>query len=274
MRPTGNGHRNLSVVRNKDLAARPLKRRLLSSKHQVAGRSHGKISIRHRGGGQRTHLRIVDFSLREKMNIPGKIKALEYDPKRTAYLALISFADGDYRYALAHSGAKVGDSISIAEKGKPITGHRLPLAVIPSGFSIFNVEITPGKGGQMVRSAGQSATLVSTDDERYAQVQMPSGEIRLFPKDSLATIGKASNEEHSLERIGKAGRVRRAGRRPQVRGKAMNPCDHPHGGGEGGASIGMKYPKTPWGAPALGVKTRSNKRTDRLVLTSRHRRKS
>jgi len=272
LKATSNGQRNMSYVDHSELAkGKPLKS-LLKKAKKVDGRSNGTISIRHRGGGTRSHYRMVDFSGVEKIGIPGTIEAIEYDPKRTARILLVLFKDGDRRYFLAHKGATVGDEVMVDTKAKAKDGNRMQLKNIPVGFSIFNVEITPKRGGQVVRSAGQSATLISLDGDK-AQVELTSGEIRLVEKTNFATIGTVSNEEHSLIRIGKAGRVRRMGRRPHVRGKAMNPNDHPHGGGEGGCPIGMKHPKTPWGAPALGVKTRKNKTNEKLILRSRHRAK-
>ncbi len=272
LKPNTNGQRDMSYVDTSELAKGKPRKSLLKKSNKVTGRSHGTISIRHRGGGTRSHYRIVDFNGTEKLGIPGKIEAIEYDPKRTAHILLLLFKDGDRRYFLAHKGAKVGDEVIVDTKAKAKDGNRMQIQNIPVGFSIFNVEIKEKRGGQAVRSAGQSATLISLDGDK-AQVELNSGEIRLITKTNFATIGIVSNDEHSLIRIGKAGRVRHQGRRPHVRGKAMNPNDHPHGGGEGGCPIGMKHPKTPWGAPALGVKTRKNKTNDKLILRSRHRAK-
>ncbi len=276
LKPNTNGQRDTVLVdRAQVTAKKPTVKRLLKPSRKITGRgSSGVITIRHRGGGTRSHYRMVDFNGSDKLGIPGKIKEIEYDPKRTAFISLVVFVDGDKRYQLAHKKAKVGDIVVTDIKAKAIEGNRMQLKNIPVGFRIYNLEITPKKGGQVVRAAGQSAKLVSLDGEK-AQVQMPSGETRLVDKTNYATIGIVSNEEHSLQKIGKAGRVRNKGRRPQVRGKAMNPCDHPHGGGEGGSPIGMAYPKTPWGAHALGVKTRKRKKaSDKLILISRHRAKS
>ncbi len=273
LKPTTNGQRNKSYVSGDQLTkgAQPLKS-LLTQGRKISGRGNHGITIRHRGGGTRSYIRIVDFNGTDKLGVPGKVKSIEYDPGRSAYIALIVFNDGDKRYHIAHKNMKVNDIVITDKKGKIKDGNRFQLQNIPVGFSIFNVEISPQKGGQVVRSAGQSATLVSLDGEK-AQVQLPSGEIRYVEKTNYATLGTVSNEEKSLIRIGKAGRVRHMGRRPQVRGKAMNPCDHPHGGGEGGCPIGLKHPKTPWGAPALGVKTRNKKKSNRLIVRSRHRAK-
>lgn len=275
LKPNTNGQRNTSINdRVQVTAKKPSVKSLLKASKKVTGRSKGTITIRHRGGGTRSKYRVIDFKGTDKLSIPGEIREIEYDPKRTAFIALVVFADGDKRYHLAHKTAKVGDAVITDIKAKAKDGNRMQLKNIPVGFSIFNVEITPNKGGQVVRSAGQKATLISLDGEK-AQVRLSSGEVRLVEKTNYATIGTVSNDEHSLEKTGKAGTVRLRGRRPQVRGKAMNPCDHPHGGGEGGCSIGMKYPKTPWGAHALGVKTRKKKlASDKLILVSRHRAKS
>ena len=271
---TTNARRNMVINdREQVTAKKPTVKSLLVKKNKVTGRAKGTISIRHRGGGTRIHYRKVDFSGLEKIGVPGTIAEIEYDPNRTAYLSLVNYKDGDKRYVLAHKGAKVGDTVITADKEKAKDGNRMKLLNIPVGFPVFNIEFQPGKGGQIIRSAGGQAKLVSLDGD-MAQIQLPSGETRLFSKDCYATIGVLSNEEKALEKIGKAGRVRNKGRRPQVRGKAMNPNDHPHGGGEGASSIGMKYPKTPWGAHALGVKTRSKKNnSNKLILVSRHRAK-
>lgn len=273
LKPVTNAQRGMDRLTNEQITAKkPSVKSLLVPKAKVTGRSNGTISIRHRGGGTRSHYRLVDFDGTGKLGIPGHITAIEYDPNRTALIALITFVDGEKRYQLAHKTAKVGDEVVTDVKAKAKDGNRMQLKNIPVGFSLFNIEITQGKGGQIVRSAGQSAKLVSLDGD-MAQVELPSGEIRYVTKTNFATIGVLSNEELSLMKIGKAGRVRHMGRRPQVRGKAMNPCDHPHGGGEGNTSIGMKHPKTPWGAPALGVKTRKNKTTNKYIVRSRHRAK-
>ncbi len=274
LKPNTNAQRDTSYVDGAQLTAKkPTIKRLLKRGKKVTGRANGTISIRHRGGGTRPQYRKVDFNGADKLTIPAKVKAIEYDPNRTAYIALICYADGEYRYVLAHRKMKVGDEVMTDEKTKIADGNRLQLENIPVGFLIYNIEMIPGKGGQMVRSAGGSAKLISLDGTK-AQIEFSSGEIRLFDKKCFATLGTLSNEEKSLIRIGKAGRVRNSGRRPQVRGKVMNPCDHPHGGGEAGNSIGMKYPKTPWGAHALGFKTRNPKKlSNKLIVRSRHRAK-
>ncbi len=251
--------------------ARPAKR-LLVSKNRISGRNNrGLITVRHRGGGHAHFYRMVDFKQTEKIGIPGTVASLEYDPNRSAYIMLVNYVDGDKRYHLCPEGIKVGTSILTAEKAKIRSGNRMMLKSIPVGYSIYNIEMKVGKGGQLVRSAGAAAKLTSLEGD-YAQIQLPSTEVRFIPKECYATIGTVSNADYSNIRIGKAGRSRWMGKRPEVRGKAMNPVDHPHGGGEGNCPIGLKYPKTPWGAPALGKKTRSNKRTDKWVVKERLRR--
>ena len=273
VKAVSNAQRNMSVLDNAQITAKkPTVKSLLTRGKKICGRSNGTISIRHRGGGTRPQYRQIDYNGTDKLGIPGNVKAIEYDPNRTTNIALIFFADGEKRYQLAHKSMKVGDVVVTDKKAKVKDGNRMQLKNIPVGFSIYNIEVKLNKGGQMVRSAGGQARLMSLEGDR-AQILLPSGEIRLVEKECFATIGVLSNEERSLMKIGKAGRVRNSGRRPQVRGKAMNPNDHPHGGGEGGCPIGMKYPKTPWGAHALGVKTRSNKDTEKLILRSRHRAK-
>lgn len=274
LKPMTNGQRDTAVNdREQVTAKKPTVKSLLKKSKKVTGRSNGTITIRHRGGGTRSHYRMIDFNGTDKLGVPGRIEAIEYDPKRTSFISLIVYKDGDKRYVLAHKNAKVGDDIITNIKAKIRAGNRMQIQNIPVGYDIFNVEITPNKGGQVVRAAGQSATLTSLDGEK-AQIQLSSGEVRYVEKTNYATIGIVSNEENNQVRIGKAGSVRHKGRRPHVRGKAMNPCDHPHGGGEGGSPIGMKYPKTPWGAHALGVKTRSRKKaSNKLIVISRHRAK-
>lgn len=273
VKPTSNARRGMSYVDYSDLSVKkPSVKSLLKTKNKKSGRSGGTISIRHRGGGARNKYRMVDFKRTDKMGIPAKVAEIEYDPNRTAFIVLLAYVDGEKRYVLSWQGAQVGDQIITDIKAKAREGNRMQLKNIPVGFEVYNIEMKLNKGGQMVRSAGQSAKLISLDGN-MAQVELNSGEVRLFHKECFATIGAVSNEDHGLIKIGKAGRKRHMGRRPQVRGKAMNPCDHPHGGGEAGTSIGMKYPKTPWGAHALGVKTRRNKDTGKFILRSRHRAK-
>ena len=274
LKPNTNAQRGMSYLDNEDITAKkPSVKSLLKRGKKVTGRNHGKVSIRHRGGGTRRQYRKIDFNGTDKLGIPAKIVAIEYDPNRTVNVALLVFADGEKRYILAWKGAKVGQQVITDIKAKAVDGNRMQVKNIPVGFNVFNLEVRLNKGGQFVRSAGQYAKLISLDGD-LAQFELKSGEIRLVPKECFATIGTLGNEEWSLVRIGKAGRVRNSGRRPQVRGKVMNPIDHPHGGGEAANSIGMKYPKTPWGAHALGVKTRKkNKVSNKFILRSRHRAK-
>ncbi len=245
-------------------------KRLVVGLNKTGGRDQrGKISTRHRGGGHKRKYRLLDFK-GEKFDIPGIILALEYDPNRTAWIAQVGYPDGDKRYILAPAGLKVGDRVlSSQKKIEARLGYRMPLSEIPDAAMIHNVEFNPGRGGQIVRSAGGSAVLMGKEG-KYAQVKLPSGEVRNILKTCLATLGTLSNPEHENVNLGKAGRKRWLGRRPSVRGKAMNPVDHPHGGGEGNQPIGLKYPKTPWGKPALGVRTRGRKKySDRLIIQRR-----
>lgn len=235
-----------------------------------AGRNNqGRLTVRHRGGGNKVFYRLVDFKQTDKMNIQGKVTAIEYDPFRTCFIMLVTYADGEKRYHLAPDGIQVGAPIVTKPKAKIKIGNRLQLKNIPIGFEIHNVELNLGKGGQIVRSAGSVARLISLEG-KYAQVELPSKEIRFVHKECFATIGRVSNPDHNLVSLGKAGRARWKGLRPEVQGKAMNPVDHPHGGGEGGTKIGLVHPKTPWGAPALGHKTRKrNKWTSRFIIRTR-----
>ncbi len=243
---------------------------LTKSKHCKAGRNNqGRLTVRHRGAGHKKRYRVIDFKRTRKLGIGGKVAAVEYDPNRTSYIILVHYADGDKQYHIAPNGIKVGDSILAQKKCKVKVGNRMELRNVPIGYAIYNVELQAGRGGQLAKSAGSSVKLVSLEGQK-AQIELPSGEIRLVEKNCFATIGIVSNLEHSNIKIGKAGRSRWMGRRPQVRGKAMNPCDHPHGGGEGGSPIGMKHPKTPWGMPALGYKTRRRKNKGGLILKNRH----
>lgn len=262
------GRRNMSVVHPEGLSrdARPEKA-LLAPLVNRAGRSQGKISVRHQGGGHKRRYRVIDFR-QDKWNVPAKIVALEKDPNRSALIALLAYRDGEKRYIVATHEMRVGQTILAGDKAPVAPGNRLPLARIPVGTNICQIEFQIGKGAQLVRSAGAQATLMAVDGP-LAQIRLTSGEIRLVPKECSATIGQVSNFEHSAERIGKAGRSRWKNKRPTVRGTAMNPVDHPHGGGEGRQPLGM-HPKTPWGKPALGKKTRKRKhRSNRFILRRR-----
>lgn len=272
-KPTTPGRRQMTRDTFEEITKSYPEKSLTYAKREQAGRNNtGKLTVRHRGGGHKKRIRIVDFKGQDKLNIPAKVSSVEYDPNRNAYLMLLVYADGEKRYQIAPIGIKVGDEIFTQEKGVIKTGNRMQLKNIPVGYSIYNIELQPGRGGQVAKSAGNAAKLVSLEGPK-AQVQLPSGEIRLFEKKCYASVGTVSNPDHSNMNIGKAGRNRWLGKRPSVRGKAMNPVDHPHGGGEGANSIGMKAPKTPWGLPALGVKTRNRKRTDKFIVKSRHNKK-
>lgn len=272
IKPTTPGRRNMSVYTFEELTKSKPDKKLIKRLNKRSGRNNqGKITIRHRGGGHKRMYRLVDFNRASKRNIEGRVVAVEYDPYRTAYIILVNYTDGDKRYHLAPQGIKVEDRILFADKTKIKPGNRMLISNIPVGFSVYNVELNKGKGGQMIKSAGSSAKIISQEDAKHTQVLLPSGEVRLVSKNCYASMGEVSNVEHSNIKIGKAGRVRNMGRRPQVRGKVMNPCDHPHGGGEGNQPIGLKHPKTPWGMPALGFKTRKRKYSDKHIIKSRHR---
>lgn len=270
MKPTTSARRQMSVADFSDLAKKRPEKSLVCGKQRISGRgSNGRISIRHRGGGHKRLLRDVDFKQIDKKNIPATVAALEYDPNRSARLALLHFEDGEKRYVLAPQNLRPGDTVVAGERTKVKTGNRMQLQYIPVGYKVFNLEMNPGQGGKIVRSAGTSATLVGLDGD-FAIIQLPSSEMRKLRKECAATVGTVSNPEHNLISIGKAGRVRWMGRRPQVLGVAMNAVDHPHGGGEGHSSIGLKAPKTPWGKKALGVKTRKRKhRSNDLIVRRR-----
>ncbi len=271
-KPITPGRRHAGVLRDVVPAKRrsKLAKGLLAPKISTGGRNNqGKITVRHRGGGAKRLLRLVDFK-QNKFDVIAKVVAIEYDPNRTANLALVQYVDGDRRYILAPAGLKIRDTIISSQKEIPLrSGNRLPLEFIPPGLFIHNVELTPGSGGVLVRSAGAGAQILSKEGE-WVRVKIPSGEIRLLAKNCLASLGQLSNIDHFNVRLGLAGRRRRQGFKPTVRGKAMNPVDHPHGGGEGHNPIGLKHPKTPWGKPALGVPTRQKtKWTNKFILVRR-----
>jgi len=268
-KPTTPSRRHMITADFSMLTKKKPEKSLLAKKKQKAGRSsNGRISVRHRGGGSKKKYRIIDFK-QDKLNIPGIIESLEYDPNRSAYIMLIKYKDGDRRYQLAPEKAKVGKEVLISDKAPVKTGNRLKLAYIPVGIPIYNIELEIGKGGQIVRSAGSSATITAKEGD-WVTIKLPSSELRRVHKNCFASIGVVSNAEHNLINIGKAGRKRWLGIRPTVRGSAMNPVDHPHGGGEGKAPIGIKKgPKTPWGKKAMGVKTRKRKDSDKFILQRR-----
>lgn len=267
-KPTSPGRRGMTGLTNEEVTKKEPERSLTVTIRKKGGRNNtGRITVRHRGGGVRRLYRIIDFK-RDKFGIPGKVVAIEYDPNRSANIALIQYADGEKRYILAPVGLKIGDEIMSGEKAEVKVGNALPLRLIPTGTVIHNIELYPGRGGQMVRSAGNLAELMAREGD-YALVRMPSKEIRRFRVDCMATVGQVGNVDHGIVSIGKAGRKRLKGWRPTVRGSAMTPRDHPHGGGEGRCPIGMPGPKTPWGKPAYGVKTRKNKQTNRMIVRRR-----
>jgi large subunit ribosomal protein L2 len=266
--PTSPGRRFMTVSAYEEITTCEPEKSLLEIKKKSGGRNvQGKITIRHIGGGNKVKYRIIDFK-RDKDGIPAKVATIEYDPNRTANIALLHYADGEKRYILAPYGLKVGDTIVSGEKADIKSGNALPLANIPVGTMIHNIELKPGKGGQLVRSAGNAAQLMAKEGD-YATVRLPSGEMRMIPQKSKATIGQVGNLDNENVTLGKAGRKRHRGVRPTVRGSVMNPCDHPHGGGEGKSPIGRPGPVTPWGKPALGYKTRKKKSTTTKFIVKR-----
>jgi large subunit ribosomal protein L2 len=267
-KPTSPGRRGMSVSTFEEITRSEPEKSLLAPLRQKAGRNNqGRVTVRHRGGGHKQRYRIIDFK-RDKHGIAAKVSTIEYDPNRTARIALVVYADGEKRYILAPVGLKVGDSLMSGPTAEIRVGNALPIYRIPLGTQVHNIELQPGKGGQLVRSAGSSAQLLAKEGS-YAQVRMPSGEVRLISQNCLATIGQVGNVDHSNVVLGKAGRKRWLGIRPGVRGTAQDPRSHPHGGGEGRSPVGMAAPKTPWGKPALGKKTRTNKRTEQYIVRSR-----
>jgi len=243
-------------------------RSLIIARRKRGGRnSYGRITVRHQGGGNRQQIRIIDFK-RDKRDIPARVAAIEYDPNRTARLALLHYIDGEKRYILAPLDLKVGDTVLAGMKAEIRPGNNLPIANIPVGTLVHNIELKDGRGGQLVRSAGGAAQLLAKEGD-YAQLRMPSGEVRLVRQSCYATIGQVGNLDHSNIKLGKAGRKRHKGIRPTVRGTAMTPRDHPHGGGEGRQPVGMAGPKSPWGKPTRGYKTRRNKTTDKYIVKRR-----
>ncbi len=250
---------------------RPEKKLTVPLKKKGGRASSGRISVRHRGGGVKRLYRIIDFG-QEKMGVKGRVKAVEYDPNRTAYLALVEYEDGDKRYMIAPAGIKEGDEVVCAEEAEVRIGNRMKLKNIPSGTQVYNVEFQKGAGGKLIRSAGSSAKVL-THEGKYTHLKMPSGEVRKVFQDSFASVGQVSHPEKRFEKMSKAGARRRKGWRPAVRGTVMNPPDHPHGGGTGKSPVGLKNPKTPWGKPARGVKTRRKKWTDHLIIRGRKSKK-
>ena len=265
-KPTSPARRFMSVLTFEEITKKEPERSLVTDLRHKAGRNHhGKITVRHQGGGARRKYRIIDFK-RNKDGIPATVKAIEYDPNRTCFIALLYYADGEKRYILAPLGLKVGDTVMSGPDADIKPGNCLPIENIPLGTLIHNVEIKVGRGGQMVRSAGTAAQLMAKEGA-YAQVRLPSGEVRKVAMNARATVGQVGNTDHSNVRVGKAGRSRHMGIRPTVRGVVMNPCDHPHGGGEGKSPVGMPAPMSPWGKKTQGVKTRKHRKySDKLII--------
>ena len=267
-KPTSPGRRGMSVSTFEEITKTEPEKSLLAPLRKKAGRNvRGKITVRHRGGGHKRRYRLIDFK-RDKFGIPARVTSIEYDPNRSARIALLTYVDGEKRYIIAPLGLMVGSALMSGSEAEIRVGNALPLANIPVGAVIHNIELQQGRGGQLVRSAGTSAQLMAKEG-KYAHVRLPSGEVRLIHQQCMATIGQVGNTDHGNISLGKAGRKRHRGWRPTVRGSAMSPRDHPHGGGEGKTPIGMPSPKTPWGKPTLGYKTRRNKATDKWIVRRR-----
>ena len=270
-KPTTPGQRGAVLQTSDEITTRRPKKSLVLPLKRNAGRnSSGRITVRHRGGGHKRRYRVIDFK-RDKVGVPGRVTSIEYDPNRSARIALIKYRDGDWRYILAPLGLNVGDSLTAGENAEIRSGNALPLESIPVGTQVHNVELKMGKGGQLVRSAGNWAQVLAKEG-KYTLLRLPSGEVRQVLSGCMATVGQLGAIDHKNVKLGKAGRKRNMGWRPQVRGVAMSPRDHPHGGGEGRSPIGMPGPKTPWGKPALGYRTRRNKSTDKLIVRRRGQR--
>lgn len=272
-KPTSPGRRDMTGASFEEVTRRKPEKSLTKGLRKRGGRNaRGVITVRHRGGGHKRKYRIIDFK-RNKHDIPATVLSVEYDPNRSARIALLEYEDGEKRYIVAPIGLHVGDTVLSGKSADVRPGHAMTLRDIPLGTMIHNIEMQPGRGGQMVRAAGTSAQLLAKDHPQYATVRLPSGEERYVPFECLATIGQVGNTDHGNIKLGKAGRKRHRGVRPTVRGSAMNPNQHPHGGGEGRSPIGMASPKTPWGKPALGKRTRRNRVTDKYIFRSRHQNK-
>ena len=270
-KPTTPGQRGLVLQANDDITQRKPKKSLVLPLKKKGGRnSKGRITVRHRGGGHKRRIRVIDFK-RDKVGVPGTVTTIEYDPNRSGRIALIKYPDGDWRYILAPNGLNVGDRVEAGESAEIRAGNALPLRAIPPGTMVHNIELKVGKGGQIVRSAGGAAQLLAKEG-KYSLLRLPSGEMRNVLSECIATVGQVSALDHKNVKLGKAGRKRNMGWRPTVRGVVMSPRDHPHGGGEGRSPIGMPGPKTPWGKPALGARTRRNKSTDKFIVRRRHKR--
>lgn len=274
VKPTTPGRRSAKFDDFSDITKTEPEKRLIKIKKRISGRNNqGKITIRHRGGGAKKYVRMIDYR-RDKFDVPAKVASIEYDPNRGARIALLNYLDGEKKYIIAPNGLKVGDLVlSSKNKIEIKKGNAMPLEFIPAGIAVYNVEISVGRGGKIARGAGNAIYVMGVEG-KYAQLKLPSGEIRLVKKECLCTIGQASNPDKRHIKLGSAGRKRHLGRRPVVRGTAMNPVDHPHGGGEGNQPIGLKHPKTPWGKPALGVKTRKKgKHSDKFIIKKRKNKK-
>ncbi len=270
-KPTTPGRRGAVFQTSDDITSDKPKKSLLLPQKKRAGRDRsGTISVRHRGGGHKRRLRVIDFK-RDKSDVPGEVASIEYDPNRSARIALIKYRDGDWRYILAPNGLRVGAPVMAGANAGVSLGNALPLRAIPTGTLVHNVEMKVGRGGQMVRSAGSAAQVLAKEG-RYTLLRLPSGEVRQVFSECMATVGQLSALDHKNVKLGKAGRKRHMGRRPEVRGVVMSPADHPHGGGEGRSPIGMPSPKTPWGKPTLGYRTRRNKKSDKMIFSRRNRR--
>jgi len=268
-KPTSAGRRFQTRSTFEEITTTEPYKPLLEAQQRISGRNNqGRLTVRHRGGGHKRFFRVIDFK-RDKFDVPAKLATIEYDPNRSARIGLLHYADGEKRYMLVPNGLSVGDTVLAGPTAEARTGNSLPLRNIPLGTTIHNIEMVPGRGAQMVRSAGTAAQLLAKEGD-YAQVRMPSGEVRRVDLRCMATVGQVGNLDHENQSLGKAGRSRHMGRRPETRGVAMTPRDHPHGGGEGKSPTGMP-PKTPWGQPAMGHRTRRNKITGRNIVRSRHR---
>ena len=267
-KPTTPGRRKMSTLVNDEITTNVPEKSLTVTIKKNGGRNNqGKITVRHHGGGEKRKYRIIDFK-RNKLNVPGSVATIEYDPNRTANIALINYADGEKRYIIAPKGLTVGMTVEAGENADIKVGNALPIMNIPVGTMIHNIELRPGKGGELARSAGASAQILGREDS-YVMIRLSSGEQRKVLGTCMATVGEVGNEDSSLVKVGKAGRSRHMGIRPTVRGSVMNPNDHPHGGGEGRAPVGRKAPMTPWGKPALGLKTRKKKQSDKFIVRRR-----
>jgi large subunit ribosomal protein L2 len=271
-KPTSPGRRTMTVSTFEEITRSEPEKSLTVSLKKKGGRNNqGRLTVRHQGGGHKRRYRIIDFK-RDKENIPGKVAHIEYDPNRSARIALLHYVDGEKRYIIAPVGLEVGQEVVSGPDADIIPGNAKKLKDMPLGTIVHNIELKPGKGGQLVRSAGSSAQIMAKEG-KYAQIRLPSGEVRMILLDCKATVGQVGNVEHEIISIGKAGRNRWLGKRPTVRGSAMNPVDHPHGGGEGKAPIGRKSPMSPWGKKTLGKKTRKRKKSDKYIVRSRHKKK-